>query len=47
MDTTPETSKHTSIQQRIHALINGKQTLSFMRFMGNHRQNMPKALPIA
>jgi hypothetical protein len=44
MDTTPETSKHTSIQQRIHALSKGEQPRKFMRFVGNHRQNMPKGI---
>jgi REP element-mobilizing transposase RayT len=44
METTPETSKHTSIQQRIHALIKGKQPKKLMRFVGNHRQNMPKGI---
>jgi hypothetical protein len=42
MNTTPETSKHTSIQQLIHAFIKGKQPRNLMRFVGNHRQNMPK-----
>jgi hypothetical protein len=44
MDTTPETSKHTSIQQRIHALIKGEQPKNLMRFVGNHRQDMPKGI---
>jgi len=44
MDTTPETSKHTSIQNRIHALIKGEQPKNLMRFVGNHRQNMPKGI---
>ena len=44
MDTTPETSKHTSIQHRIHALIKGEQPLKLMRFVGNPRQNMPKGI---
>jgi REP element-mobilizing transposase RayT len=38
MDTTPETSKHTSIQHRIQALIKGEQPKNLMRFVGNHRQ---------
>tara|TARA_R110002111_G_scaffold70048_1_gene113214 strand:+ start:233 stop:1213 length:981 start_codon:yes stop_codon:yes gene_type:complete len=44
MDTTPETSKHTSIQNRIQALIKGEQPKKLMRFVGNHRQNMPKGI---
>jgi hypothetical protein len=44
MDTTPETSKHTSIQPRIHALIKGEQPKKIMRFVGNHRQDMPKGI---
>jgi REP element-mobilizing transposase RayT len=44
MDTTPETSKHTSIQQRIQALIKGEQPKKLMRFVGNHRQDMPKGI---
>jgi hypothetical protein len=35
MDTTPETSKHTSIKQRIHCLIKGEQPKNLMRFVGN------------
>jgi len=42
MDTTPETSKHTSIQNRIQALIKVEQPKNLMRFVGNHRQYMPK-----
>jgi len=44
MDTTPETSKYTSIQHRIHALIKGEQPKKLMRFVGNHRQDMPKGI---
>ena len=44
MDTTPETSKHTSIQHRIHALIQGEQPHQLMRLVGNHRANMPKGI---
>jgi REP element-mobilizing transposase RayT len=44
MDTTPETSKHTSIQHRIHALIKGEQPKKLMRFVGNYRQDMPKGI---
>lgn len=35
MDATPETSRHTSIQNRIQALIKGDQPKKFMRFVGN------------
>ncbi|WP_158969722.1 transposase [Paraglaciecola sp. L3A3] len=44
METTPETSKHTSIQNRINALIKGEQPKKLMKFVGNHRQNMPKGI---
>jgi hypothetical protein len=42
MDTTPETSKHTSIQHCIQALIKGEQPKNLISFVGNHRQDMPK-----
>lgn len=42
VNTTPETSKHTTIKQRIHFLIKGEQPRKLMRFLGNHRQNMSK-----
>jgi hypothetical protein len=38
MDTTPEASKHTSIQHRIQALIKGEQPKNLISFVGNHRQ---------
>jgi hypothetical protein len=44
MNTIPETSKHTSIQNRIQALIKGEQPKNLMRFVGNHRQDMPKGI---
>ena len=44
MDTTPETSKHTSIKYRIQALIKGEQPKNLVRFVGNHRQDMPKGI---
>jgi REP element-mobilizing transposase RayT len=44
MESTPETSKHTSIQQRIQFLIKGEQPKKLMRLVGNHRQNMPKGI---
>ena len=44
MDTTPETSKHTSIRNRIQALIKGEQPKNLTRFVGNHRQDMPKGI---
>jgi REP element-mobilizing transposase RayT len=44
MYNTPETSKQTSIQNRIHALIKGEQPKNLMRFVGNYRQDMPKGI---
>jgi hypothetical protein len=44
MNPTPETSKHTSIQHRIHSLIKGEQPRKLMRFVGNHRHDMPKGI---
>jgi hypothetical protein len=44
MEVTPETSKHTSIQHLIQALIKGEQPKNLMRFVGNHRQDMPKGI---
>jgi hypothetical protein len=44
METTLETSKHTSIQHRIQALIKGEQPKNLMRFVSNHRQDMPKGI---
>ena len=44
MENTPETSKHTSIQNRIQSLIKGEQPKNLMRFVGNHRQDMPKGI---
>ena len=44
MDTTPATSKHTSIAQRIQSAIKGEQPIKLMRFVGNHRQDMPKGI---
>jgi hypothetical protein len=40
METTLETSKYTSIQ----ALIKGEQPKDLIRFVGNHRQDMPKGM---
>jgi REP element-mobilizing transposase RayT len=44
IEVTPETSKHTSIQHRIKALIKGEQPKNLMRFVGNHKQDMPKGI---
>jgi REP element-mobilizing transposase RayT len=44
MEVTLETSKHTSIQHRIQALIKGEQPKNLMRFVGNHRRDMPKGI---
>ncbi|WP_158970201.1 transposase [Paraglaciecola sp. L3A3] len=45
IEKTPETSKHTSIQQRIQALLQEEQPKKLMPFVGNHRQDMPKGIP--
>jgi REP element-mobilizing transposase RayT len=43
METTPETSKHTSIKKRTQAVKNKQQQpKTLMPFVGNPRQNMPK-----
>ena len=44
MESTPETCKHTSVFQRIHAIKGGKQPASLMPFVGNYRQDMPKGI---
>jgi hypothetical protein len=44
MEVTLETSKHTSIQHRIKALIKGEPPKNLMRFVGNHRQDIPKGM---
>jgi hypothetical protein len=44
METTPETSKHSITQQRIHSLIKGEQPRKLMRFVDNNRQDMPKGI---
>ena len=44
MATTPETSDHTSIQQRINAAKQTKQPHNLMPFVGNPRQDMPKGI---
>ncbi|MFT7216452.1 MAG: hypothetical protein ACI8R8_001519 [Paraglaciecola sp.] len=45
METTPETSQHTSIKKRIQAVKNiQQQPKSLMPFVGNPRQNMPKGI---
>jgi hypothetical protein len=44
IEVTLETSKHTSIQHRIQALIKGEQPKNLMRFVGNHRQDVPKGI---
>ncbi|MEP0355275.1 MAG: transposase, partial [Paraglaciecola sp.] len=44
MEKTPETSKHTSIHNRIQCLIKGEQAQALMPFVGNHRQDMPKGI---
>jgi hypothetical protein len=44
MASTPETSKHTSTQHRTQALIKGEQPKNLMRFVGNHKQDIPKGM---
>ena len=44
MAKTPETSDHTSIQQRINAAKQTKQPHNLMPFVGNPRQDMPKGI---
>jgi hypothetical protein len=44
IETTPETSKHTSIQNRIYSFIKGEQPKKLMCFVGNHRPDMPKGI---
>ncbi|GAC09217.1 hypothetical protein [Paraglaciecola chathamensis] len=46
MEKTPETSKHTSIKKRIHAIKNKQPQPSVLTpFVGNPRENMPKGIP--
>jgi hypothetical protein len=45
METTPETSKHTSIKKRAQAVkIEKRQPTQLMPFVGNPRKNMPKGI---
>ena len=45
METTPETSKHTSIKKRVQAIKNKQQQpKNLMPFVGNLRQNIPKGI---
>ena len=44
MQTTPDTSKHTSIFHRIDQLKKGKQTTALMPFVGNNRQSILKGI---
>ncbi|QHJ10896.1 hypothetical protein FX988_01118 [Paraglaciecola mesophila] len=45
MAKTPETSKHTSIKKRIHAVKNQQSQPSvLMPFVGNHRENRPTGI---
>ena len=45
METTPETSKHTSIKKRTQVVKNTQQQpKTLMPFVGNPRQNMPKGI---
>lgn len=45
MAETPESSDHTSIQQRITAAGKGEQPRALLAFVGNPRKHMPKGLP--
>ena len=41
----PETSKHTSIKKRIHAIKNQQaQPSVIIPFVENHRENMPRGI---
>ncbi|WP_444935246.1 transposase [Microbulbifer sp. JMSA004] len=42
---TPEDSDHTSIQQRVRAVISGEQPKELLPFVGGEHLNMPKGLP--
>jgi len=42
---TPENSDYTSIQRRIKAAVEGKQSTSLFPFIGNPKQAMPTGLP--
>jgi REP element-mobilizing transposase RayT len=45
MDKTPETTKHTSIKKRLHAIKQGwPQPDTLVPFVGNPRQDMPKGI---
>jgi REP element-mobilizing transposase RayT len=45
METTPETSKHTSIYKRTKAIKKKKsQPFQLLPFVGNHKQNTPKGI---
>tara|TARA_R110002124_G_scaffold134171_5_gene296832 strand:+ start:2820 stop:3803 length:984 start_codon:yes stop_codon:yes gene_type:complete len=45
VEKTPETSKHTSIKKRVHAIKNNQvQPKNLMPFVGNLKQNMPKGI---
>ena len=41
---TPESSEYTGIEQRISAVVQGKQPKQLLPFAGNPRKNMPKGL---
>jgi hypothetical protein len=45
METTPESSKHTSIQKRTQAIKHKqRQPHQLLPFVGHHRQHMPKGI---
>jgi hypothetical protein len=41
---TPETSKHTSIQERLESIKQSTTTHSLMHFVGNPREDIPKGI---
>jgi len=45
MANTPEESDHTSVQNRLTCVAEGKQPKQLLRFAGMPRQIMPKGLP--
>jgi REP element-mobilizing transposase RayT len=45
MAKTPESSDHTSVQQRVTEAKKAKQPKKLLPFIGNPRKNMPKGLP--
>jgi REP element-mobilizing transposase RayT len=44
LESTPETSKHTSISQRIDAIKDNKQPQTLLPFVGHYRKDQPKGI---